>query len=104
MQQAIDNLRALWRMIMLAVLVFLVCCGTTNEALYAECESRVEAPEREDECTTNDDCMTGGCSSEVCTTADDAAQLMSACEELECFAVLDACGCQQGLCKWSIDP
>ena len=31
MQQAIDNLRALWRMIMLAVLVFLVCCGTTNE-------------------------------------------------------------------------
>ena len=99
MRRVVDTLRPLW---WVSLLAFMACCGVPPEELYAECEDRVEAPEREAECTTDDDCMTSGCSGETCTTQDDAGELVSACEVLECFEVLDECGCQQGRCRWSI--
>jgi eight-cysteine-cluster-containing protein len=74
----------------------------TPETLYALCEGRVERPEAEGECSTEADCGTAGASSEVCTTAEAASDLMTTAENRRCFAVLDQCGCQAGLCRWSL--
>jgi len=75
---------------------------TTAQELYESCEARVEQPEADGECESDSDCVKGGCSSEICTTAAAAADLMTTCEVLPCFSVLDACGCVEGRCRWSI--
>lgn len=74
----------------------------TPESLYEDCEGRVEGRQSEGECTTDADCKTGGCSQEVCTTNALAADLMTTCEARICFQVLDACGCNDGVCSWSL--
>lgn len=71
-------------------------------ALYASCEGRVEQPESDGECQSDDDCARAGCSSEVCTTKADASDIMTTCEVQPCFAVLDTCGCVEGRCRWSV--
>ncbi|MEN0062484.1 MAG: eight-cysteine-cluster domain-containing protein [Myxococcota bacterium] len=72
------------------------------EALYASCEVRVEQPQSAGECTTDADCQRSGCSSEVCTSAKMAGEVMTTCEIQPCFAVLDACGCHDGQCTWTV--
>lgn len=74
----------------------------TPAALYAECEARVEGAQKDGECTTDADCATAGCSGEVCTTTAEAANVMTACEDKLCFKVLDACGCHEGRCTWTL--
>ena len=76
--------------------------GPTPESLYLQCEERVEGAETAGECSVDEDCVTGGCGSEVCTTAEAAKGLMTTCEARPCFQVLEACGCVEGLCKWSL--
>ena len=71
-------------------------------ALYAACRDRVEGPEQDGECTTDDDCAAAGCSGEVCLAAARAEGLTTTCEVLPCFAVLDACGCHEGRCTWTL--
>lgn len=71
-------------------------------SLYAECRDRVENPQAEGECTTDADCVKGGCGSEVCTTTVAAADIMTTCEDRLCFKVLDTCGCNAGACSWSV--
>ncbi|MEM5847246.1 MAG: hypothetical protein QXE97_04135, partial [Candidatus Aenigmatarchaeota archaeon] len=69
-------------------------CLSENETLY----SRYEGPEKDNECTKDEDCKISGCSSEICHSE----RLFSACElittpiDLGCTA----CKCVKGKCKW----
>jgi len=72
------------------------------DKLYAMCQDRVEKPQADGECTTDEDCVRAGCSSEVCTTAASAAELTTTCEDKLCFKALDTCGCVEGVCSWSL--
>lgn len=76
--------------------------ASSAQELYESCEARVEQPEADGECASDADCVKAGCSSEICTTAEAASDIMSTCEVLPCFSVLDACGCVDGRCRWSI--
>ncbi len=70
-------------------------------ALYAACEARVEQPQSPGECATDGDCVTSGCSSELCVPKS-AGQMMTTCEVKPCFAVLQTCGCHDGQCTWTV--
>jgi eight-cysteine-cluster-containing protein len=74
----------------------------TPETMYKECFGRVEGPSADGECTTDKDCQAAGCSTEVCTTAEAAKGIMTTCEIKPCFKILDACGCVEGRCSWSL--
>lgn len=72
------------------------------QALYGQCRERVEGPEAQGECATDADCARGGCSQEVCATPASLAGMMSTCEVLPCFQVLQDCGCHDGRCTWTV--
>ncbi|MDP2308227.1 MAG: hypothetical protein Q8P18_19570 [Pseudomonadota bacterium] len=74
---------------------------TPTEA-YLGCKDRVEGVETAGECTTDADCAKTGCSQEVCVAKANAGDVMTTCEILTCFSVLEACGCHEGLCSWSL--
>ncbi len=74
----------------------------TPTALYDQCHDRLELPEAAGECTTDADCGSVGCGKEVCTTTKAGAEVMSTCEDRPCFKVLDACGCHDGKCTWTL--
>lgn len=76
---------------------------STAAELYGACRERVERPEADGECSSDADCVASGCSQELCTSTAAAAEgLMSTCEMRPCFKVLDACGCVEGHCRWSL--
>ena len=70
--------------------------------LYQSCQDRVEGREVAGECKVDADCVAAGCSGETCISQDAAEGLMSTCEILPCFRVLQSCGCQDGLCRWTV--
>lgn len=74
----------------------------TPEDLYAACERRVEEPQDAGECSTDEDCGTGGASQEVCTTTAAVADLVTTAERRMCFTILDSCGCHEGRCTWTL--
>lgn len=74
----------------------------TPQELYTECTDRVENPQKDAECKADTDCATSGCGNEVCTTVAEKANVMTACEDKLCFKVLDACGCHEGKCSWTL--
>ena len=74
------------------------------QALYAPCRVRVEGPEADGECSADADCVKGGCSGEVCATPKSLEGMMGTCEVLPCFEVLQACGCNDGRCTWTVGP
>jgi eight-cysteine-cluster-containing protein len=77
--------------------------ASTAAELYGSCRERVERPEADGECSSDADCVASGCSQELCTSTAAAAEgLMSTCEMRPCFKVLDACGCVEGHCRWSL--
>lgn len=76
---------------------------TPGEA-YLGCKDRVEGPQVAGECKTDADCTKTGCSQEVCVASAHAAEIMTTCEILPCFAALDACGCHEGMCSWTLVP
>jgi len=54
-------------------------------------------------CTTDDDCMTGGCSGQVCQGINEEP-IVTTCEFLECYndeAYGVSCGCLEGKCAWN---
>ena len=73
----------------------------SSEALYASCQERVEGPSTPGECSSDADCMRVGCSQEVCI-ASSQGDIVTTCEIRPCFRVLDACGCKDGTCTWSL--
>lgn len=76
--------------------------ATDPQALYRGCHDRVEGPEQDGECATDADCVRAGCSREVCLPRKEAEGLMTTCEILPCFSVLDTCGCHAGRCTWTV--
>ena len=80
--------------------------GATNlgdpAQLYGSCKQRVEGAEAAGECKVDADCARAGCSKEVCVTATLAPTVNTMCDTQPCFAVLDTCGCHEGLCSWTI--
>ncbi|MBN2797690.1 MAG: hypothetical protein JXX28_00950 [Deltaproteobacteria bacterium] len=68
---------------------------------YAACRERVELPEQDGECAVDGDCTARGCGSERCVAAV-SPEGLSTCEDRPCFKVLDACGCHQGRCTWTL--
>lgn len=71
-------------------------------ALYAACQERVEGKTAPGECKVDGDCAKAGCSSEVCVATVNAADVITSCDVLPCFAVLKACGCVDTQCKWEV--
>jgi len=74
------------------------------QAVYEACFERVEGVETTGECTADADCAAAGCNSEVCVAKGIAAETYTTCETRLCFSATDACGCQDGLCRWSLKP
>jgi eight-cysteine-cluster-containing protein len=70
------------------------------QARYLACRERVEGPETDGECTSDAACAAQGCSGEVCAPA--GSGLMTTCEVLPCYEVLQSCGCQAGRCQWTL--
>ena len=56
-------------------------------------------------CSTDDDCSTGGCSGQVCTTAELAPSVVTTCEYRNEYACLGlaGCGCINSQCQWDKD-
>ena len=55
------------------------------------------------ECSSDSDCKTGGCSSQVCQSRKESG-LVTTCEWRECYDASKygvACKCAEGKCKWS---
>ena len=71
-------------------------------AAYEKCRDRVEGPEKDGECATDADCVRAGCSSEVCVPRSASADVMTTCEILPCFRVLDDCTCREQRCTWTL--
>ncbi|GEM_PF-2214321 len=71
------------------------------QQVYEACRERVEGPEAAGECATDEDCVAVGCSTEMCVASSQSG-LMSTCERLPCFTVLSSCGCNEGLCTWTV--
>lgn len=72
--------------------------------LYAACKTRVEGADRAGECASDADCKRAGCSQEMCISAAEAREgVMSTCEVRPCFEVLEACGCNEGVCSWTVE-
>lgn len=54
------------------------------------------------ECSRDSDCGAGGCSGQVCTTAEKAPSIITTCEYLPEYGCLKQtiCGCVSGKCEW----
>ncbi len=54
------------------------------------------------ECTSDSDCGVGGCSGQVCATAEKASGIITTCEYREEYGCLKltSCGCVNGKCAW----
>ncbi len=76
--------------------------GPTPQMLYDQCHDRMEGAQADGECSTDADCGTAGCSQEVCVPASKTGDVITTCEILPCFGAVEACGCHEGLCTWSL--
>jgi eight-cysteine-cluster-containing protein len=74
------------------------------EAKVRACRASTEFPQARFECRTDADCGVGGCSSQVCTTARAAPGIVTTCEWSACYEMLDTCGCNRGVCSWTLSP
>lgn len=74
----------------------------TPAEAYQGCRDRVEGIQTSGECKVDTDCTTTGCSQEVCVATPNAGDIMTTCEILPCFAVLEACGCHESQCTWTV--
>lgn len=76
--------------------------GSAAEQQYGACRARVEGRESAGECASDTGCVPAGCSSEVCLPVGLAEGFSSTCDRLDCFEVLDRCGCHDGICTWTL--
>lgn len=61
--------------------------------------SRFEAPDEDNACATDLDCVASGCSDEICA----AVSLVSTCE-LRTDLPSGDCGCVDRVCQWWLPP
>lgn len=83
------------KIILLMLLIFLFsACNQINK-------NQIE----EKECNTNSDCSVAGCSSQICTTKEEAKNTITTCEfkqEYECLKLTE-CKCISNECKWGLN-
>jgi len=72
-----------------------------KRSLFVQISSR-----KGDECKSDVECATGGCSGEVCTTREVAKEIVTPCVYREWYSCLrlTSCGCYNGLCTWKPNP
>lgn len=58
------------------------------------------------QCQTDADCMTGGCSGQLCGLKDVVGDTITTCEYRNDYACLKetSCGCNDGICQWANTP
>lgn len=68
-----------------------------KRSLFVQISSR-----KGDECESDSDCATGGCSGEVCAPKEVAKEIVTPCVYREWYNCLrlTQCGCYNGLCTW----
>jgi|WetSurMetagenome_2_1015567.scaffolds.fasta_scaffold260297_2 eight-cysteine-cluster-containing protein len=77
-------------------------CAVTDEPATTTTTAAATTTSITQECLTDSDCATGGCSGEVCTQKDKAPQVVTTClmrPQYECLNVT-SCGCVGGKCSW----
>lgn len=87
-------------LLVVAVLVIAAC--VPQQQLRPQENKSDDKTAAEVECGTDSDCGAGGCSGQVCTTAAEAAGIITTCEyraEYDCLK-LTSCGCVEGKCAW----
>ncbi len=69
------------------------------KCINSECIQVQKSPA---ECSGDLDCAAGGCSGQVCTTAEKAPSIITTCEYLPEYVCLKqtGCGCVSGKCEW----
>lgn len=80
-----------------AVIVVVAGSGCLRVPTHAD-NPRFEAPDVDNACVVDDDCVVGGCSSEVCA----AVVVETDCMIIE-FPPDGDCGCVGGLCQWYVE-
>ena len=84
--------------ILLFALVILIssCAEVSNNELINESKNTI------DECGSDSDCSTGGCSGQICGKKDKVEGIITTCEwqqQYDCLK-LTSCGCVNGKCQW----
>lgn len=69
-------------------------------AAFEKYRDRLEGQEAAGECSADSECAPAGCSQEVCMPA--GAEVTTTCEVLPVYTILDACGCVDTKCQWSL--
>lgn len=78
-----------------------VACGDRDPSVAPDNANfaRFEAPDEDNACVADVECVVSGCSDEVCA----AVALVSTCELLANPPAGD-CGCVDGACQWWLSP
>ena len=77
-------------LLFLLLIIFVVAC------------TKVEKPITKVECNTNNECGTGGCSSQICGKKGEVENIITTCEfkaEYECLKET-SCSCINNKCQW----
>lgn len=90
-----------WLIVLLVLLILVIGCEGEKDIPDDEKEDDEKIVDKEAECITNADCVTGGCSGTVCQ-AKSAKPIFTTCEykeEYKCYKMIN-CGCVDGKCEW----
>ena len=96
---------------------FIILAALVVAALISGCKAQTEPPKQPEqhdlftekgqsknvtECSSGSDCGVGGCSGQVCATAEEAVGMITTCEYREEYGCLKltSCGCVNGKCVW----
>lgn len=88
---------------MIVVILFLSGCANKNESVYLNSKNygQFEYPQIENECSSNNDCHTSGCSGEACVSINET--VISTCVVPEGIIVNANCLCINKKCIWVKD-
>ncbi len=85
------------------------CNGITNNLEVKCIDNKCKQVQKQisiEECSSNNDCTTGGCSGQLCGKRGEVENLVTTCEYLpiyDCYRKT-SCGCVNGKCSWLETP
>ncbi len=84
------------RLILLGILLFLGACAVENKVINEDfCGTETLS-----ECSSDSECVTDGCSGEICRAVNDESYITT-CEWKECYEKRGLeCKCIEGKCAW----
>lgn len=83
------------------ILLLLIPLSLVGCELKESATEDIETPSTGAECSSDSDCITGGCSGTICQSKD-SEPVFTTCEwrgEYDCYRQID-CGCDNGKCEW----